>query len=98
MADPASKSRWYCPTLEWLIVLLLATTGFLYLCERLQWFGFYAHRGVAVLIAVVTVGVVLNLMQLWWLLALVFRWRFQFSIRTLLALVVAVALPFSWLA
>ena len=34
----------------------------------------------------------------WWLVALVFRWRFQFGIRTLLVLVVAVALPFSWLA
>ncbi len=37
-------------------------------------------------------------MLLWWLVALVFRWRFQFGIRTLLILVVAVALPSSWLA
>jgi hypothetical protein len=34
----------------------------------------------------------------WFVLALVFRWRFQFSIRSLLVLTVAVAVPFSWLA
>src|ERR1039458_79021 len=36
-------------------------------------------------------------MLVWFVIALVFRWRFQFSIRSLLVLVVAVALPFSWL-
>ena len=44
------------------------------------------------------VGVFFLLMFLWFLAALVFRWRFQFSILSLLVLVVAVALPFSWLA
>jgi hypothetical protein len=37
-------------------------------------------------------------MLLWWLAALVFRWRFQFSIGALLVLVIAVAMPCSWLA
>ena len=37
-------------------------------------------------------------MLLWFIVALVFRWRFQFSIRSLLVLTVAVALPCSWLA
>ena len=32
------------------------------------------------------------------MVALIFRWRFQFSIRSLLVLVVAVAVPCSWLA
>ena len=40
----------------------------------------------------------LLLMFLWFLAALVFRWRFQFSILSLLVLVVVVAIPFSWLA
>ena len=37
-------------------------------------------------------------MFLWFLAALVFRLRFQFSILSLLLLVVVVAVPFSWLA
>ncbi len=44
------------------------------------------------------VGVFLLLMVLWFLAALVFRWRFQFSILSLFVLTVAVALPFAWLA
>lgn len=32
------------------------------------------------------------------MLALYFRWRFQFSIRSLLVMTIAVAIPFSWLA
>ena len=50
------------------------------------------------LIAVASVGVFLLLMLLWFLAALVFRLRFQFSILSLLVLTVAVALPFGWLA
>ena len=50
------------------------------------------------LVAVAGVGVVLMTMLLWFLVALVFRRRFQFGIRTLLVLTVAVALPCSWLA
>ena len=57
-----------------------------------------ASEGLAVLIAVVSVGVFFLVMLGWFVLALVLRWRFQFSIRSLLVLVVAVALPFSWLA
>jgi hypothetical protein len=37
-------------------------------------------------------------MILWFVLALLFHWRFQFSIRSLLVLTVAVAIPCSWLA
>jgi len=51
-----------------------------------------------VLIAVTVVGVAFLLMFLWFIIALLFRWRFQFSIRTLLILTFAVAVPFSWLA
>ena len=58
-------------------------TGVLFLSERFQWFGFNSHKGWTVLIAVAGVGVVLAFMLLWWLAALVFRWQFQFSIRSL---------------
>ena len=37
-------------------------------------------------------------MLLWFLVALVFRRRFQFSLRSLLLLVVVVAIPCSWLS
>ena len=38
------------------------------------------------------------LMFFWFLLSLIFGWRFQFSIRSLLLLAVVVAIPCSWLA
>jgi hypothetical protein len=92
-----SKRRWFYPQPAWLIVLSLATTGFLFLSERGKWFAFNQHKGWTVLIAVASAAVVLAVMLLWWLAALVFRWRFQFSIRSLLVLVLAIALPCSWL-
>ena len=49
------------------------------------------------LIAVASVGVFLLLMFCWFAVSLIFGWRFQYSIRSLMLLVVAVALPFSWL-
>ena len=35
---------------------------------------------------------------LWFIASLLFRWRFQFSIQSLLVLTLAVAVPCSWLA
>jgi hypothetical protein len=97
MPTPALNRRFY-PTPGWLVVLSLATTGILFLSERYQWFPFNLHKGWTVLIAVAAVGVVLVVMFFWWIVALVFRLRFQFGIRMLLVLTLAVALPFSWLA
>ena len=68
----------------------------LWLSERFGWLGW--HKGYAVLTCVAVVGVAMLLMFLWFAVALVFRRRFQFSIRSLLALVVAAALPCSWMA
>ena len=47
---------------------------------------------------IAAVGAVFVLMLLWFLVALVFRRPFQFSLRSLLLLVVVVAIPCSWLA
>ena len=47
---------------------------------------------------IAAVGAVFVLMLLWFLVALAFRRRFQFSLRSLLLLVVVVAIPCSWLA
>ena len=47
------------------------------------------------LLAMTAVGVAMLVMLLWFVVALVLRRRFQFSIRSLLVLVVAIALPCS---
>jgi hypothetical protein len=92
--NPDPTRRWFHPTPGTLLVVLLAAEGILLLANWFQWIP----KGWAVLIAIACVGVFLLLMGLWFALALVFRWRFQFSIRSLLVLTVAVAIPCSWLA
>ena len=91
------KRRWFSLTPSWLVYGSLAMTGILFLSGRWRWFAFNEHKGWTVLISIAGLGVVLALMLLWLVVALVFRRRFQFSLRTLLVLTVAVALPFSWL-
>jgi hypothetical protein len=98
MSDAPPKLRWFQPTPSWLIVALLAVECLLWLSDRFQWFGFNAHKGWTVLIGVASVAAVFVVMLLWLIVALVFRLRFQFSIRSLLVLPVAVAIPSSWMA
>ena len=95
--DTPEKRRRYCPTPGWLVYGSLAVTGLLFASERWRWFWFNDHKGWTVLIAVAGVGVVLMVTAVLWAVALLLRWRFQFGIRTLFVLTVAVALPCSWL-
>jgi hypothetical protein len=81
-----------------LLVLLVAAEVFLWVSERFRWFAFNQHAGWTVLIAVGTAGVTMFLMVAWFLVSLLFRWRFQYSIRSLLVLFVAVAIPCDWMA
>jgi hypothetical protein len=97
MAD-ALKPRSYRLTPDRLILGLLAVEALLWLSERFQSFAFNTHKGWTVLIAVASIGVFLLLMLFWFAISLLLDWRFQFSIRSLLFVVVVVALPFSWLA
>ncbi len=97
MTSATTTLRRFYPTPAWLIFGLLVVEGLLWLSERFQWFGFNHHKGWTVLIAVAAVGVAFLLMLLWFLAACSFRWRFQFSIRSLLVLTVVVAIPCSWL-
>jgi hypothetical protein len=83
--------RWFHPTPGRLLVVLLMMQGILLLSER--WFP----KGWAVLIAIASVVVTMVMMLCWFVLALCFDWRFQFSLRSLLVLTVVVAIPFSWL-
>jgi hypothetical protein len=92
------KLRWYHPRPSCLLVILLVVEGVLLLSERIQWFPFNEHKGWTVLIAIASVIAMVVLMLLWFVLAFFFRWRFQFSIRSLLMLTIVVAIPCSWLA
>ncbi len=98
MLSAKSQRRWFSPTPACLIYGLLIVEGLLWLSERYTWFGFNEKKGWTVLIAVAVVGVAMLVVLLWFAASLLFRWRFQFSIRLLLVLVDAVAMPFSWLA
>ena len=50
------------------------------------------------LIAVAAVGVVAVVMLLWWTAGLIFGWRFQFGIRSVLAFCLACSVVVSWFA
>ena len=91
-----ARIRWFHLTPGRVVIALLAVEALLWLSDRFQWPTW--HKGYAVLIAVASVAVVFVVMLLWFVVALVCRGRFQFSIRSLLVLTVAVAIPFSWLA
>ena len=98
MTDPKPTRRRFYPTPAWLIYGLLGVEGLLWLSERYRWFPFNEKKGWTVLIGVAVVGGAMLVMLLWFAVSLLFRWRFQFSIRSLLVLTVAVAVPCSWMA
>ena len=91
-----ARARWFHLTPGRFVLALLAVEVLLWLSDRFGWLAW--HKGYAVLVAVAVVGVAAILTVYWIVIALNFGWRFQFGIRTLLVLVVAVALPCSWLA
>jgi len=68
--------------------VLLAAEGIAALAN-----SFKDSQGLAVLIAVAACRIVFDFMLLWFIFALLCRWRFQFSLRSLLCLTVAVAVP-----
>ena len=96
MTDPIPNRRWFCPRPGWLVPGLLVMEGLLWLSDRFRWLPW--HNGYAVLTAVASLGMTMLLMLGWFAAAMIFRWHFQFSIRSLLVLTVAVALPCNWLA
>ena len=93
-AAAEAKRRWYRVTPDRLVWLLLVVEGLLWLAER---FGCFP-KGYAVLLAVASVALAMLVMLLWFAASLVFRWRFQFSIGSLLVLAVVVAVACGWFA
>ena len=77
------------------VLLLLLVEALLFLSNWLGWPAW--HKGYAVLTGVAVVGVAMLGMLAWYGLALVFRRRFQFGIRSLLVLAIIVAIPCSWM-
>jgi hypothetical protein len=94
---PNPTTRRFRPTPAWLIYGLLVVEGLLWLSEQYRWFWFNQKKGWMVLIAVAFVGGAILFLLMWFAVALLFRWRFQFSIRSLLVLTIAAAVPSSWL-
>ena len=89
-----ARRRWFRFTPDRAIVALLALEGFLLLSAWFRWLPFNEHKGYTVLICLAAVGAALVLMFLWFLAALVFRLRFQFSMLSLMLLLpVVVAVP-----
>ncbi len=88
--------RRYRFTADRVVIGLLVVECLLWLSERFGWLAW--HKGYAVLTAVAGVGVAMLVMLVWFSVALLFHRRFQFSIRSLLVLVVVVAVPCTWMA
>jgi hypothetical protein len=96
MAAVAEKARrrWFVPTPGRLLVVLLAVEGLLWVANWFRW----TPKGYAVLIAIAAVGTFFFVMLGWFLAALVFKWRFQYSLLSLLVMPLAVVIAFGWLA
>ena len=91
-AAAEAKRRWYRLTPDRLVWLVLVIEGLLWLAER---FGCFP-KGYAVLLAVASVAAAMLVMLLWFAASLVFRWRFQFSVGSLMVLAVVVATLCGW--
>ena len=92
----ANYRRYFRLTPDRFVIGLLVVECLFWLSGRLGWPEW--QKGYAVLITAANVGAAMLLVLLWFAIAVVFRWRFQFSIRSLLVLAVAVAVPCSWFA
>jgi hypothetical protein len=73
---------------------LLIVECLLWLSDLFQCFA----KGWAVLVAIASVGMAVLMMVVWFAASLIFHRRFQFSIRSIFVLVLAIAIPSGWLA
>jgi hypothetical protein len=97
MTAPTPRHRWFHCTPDCVVIGLLVGESVLVLSESFHWFSFNTHAGCTALIAMATVCITILGTVLWFCLAQMLRWRFQFSVRSLLVLTIAVAIPSSWL-
>jgi hypothetical protein len=88
---------WLRLTPRHVVFALLAVEAVLPLLELFRTHVGSVDKGCTVLTAVAILAATLAFLFVWFLFALLFSLRFQFSISSLLLLVVATALPISWL-
>jgi hypothetical protein len=98
MADRIRKRRWYHPSLDRLIIALLAIQVLLLMSERYHWFTLNENRFWALLIACGVAGVAVLVMLFCSITSFVFRWSPRFGVRSLLLSVLVVSVPLGWIA
>ena len=92
-----SLPRWYHLTIDRTIVGLVAFEGFLLLSEWFDWFVFNGETWTA-LIAVAGTALAMVFLLLWFMVARLLHRPFQYGLRSLMLLVVVVAILCSWIA
>ena len=97
MTTPDPQRRWYRLSPGRLVLGLLALEGFLLLSERLAGSPSTSTRA-GPCSSPWRAWAALLFFFLWFAASLLFRWRFQYSIRSLLVLTLAVAVACSWLS
>ena len=98
MSDLARKPRWYRITPDRFLVGLLAVLLLVLAADRFELAGLIRGSGWNVLLAaaIVCLGLVVGL--LWCAVNLLLRWRFQFSLKSMLLFTLIVAILCSWFA
>jgi Leucine Rich Repeat (LRR) protein len=85
-------------TPAWLVYAALVAEAILMLSAMFGWPPFNEHKGWATLTCTAIVLVAMLLIALGFVATRMLRWRFQFSLRSLLVLVLVVAIACGWLA
>lgn len=94
----APKRRWYRLTPDRATAVLVAVVGLLLASEQFGWFGLGERNVSPSLLAAGIAGAAMLLGLVCLVTSLLFRWRFQFSVRSLLLLTLVVAVLCGWIA
>ena len=88
-ADPKPRRCWFHSRLNWVLFALLGAEGFLLLARKFGWFGFDgdAYGTVGFAVAAVTISIIC--ISFWIVVRFAFRRQFQYSLRTLMLVMVA---------
>jgi hypothetical protein len=93
---PNQLYRWSRPAVDLLVFLTFAVHGLLLLSQRYNWFSFKIYVGRAVLVDVTVTVIALLLVLICVGSAVLMRYPFQFSLRSLSLLVISVAVTSTW--
>ncbi len=77
---------------------MLGIQGGLLLSERFQWFAFNQEKGWTVLIAMAVAGLGVLALLIVSFASYLFKWQFQFSVKSLVLLLLVSAIPCCWFA